>query len=140
MLSAILFDLGGTLIEETSHDLNTAQGYYEIQVKAIHHSLKKDGVSVDWSLFKKHYEEVRVKQIEKSKQTLREYDMRKRVSDTLSLFKHDVPFTSPVVRRAVDAYMNVYVNTLRIQQSTYDILRSLAANYTLGLVTNFAYS
>jgi len=139
LISAILFDLIGTLIEEASDVLNTEQGYYEIQVKAIHHSLEKDGISIEWSLFKKQYEQVRARQKERSRQTLREYDMCKRVSDTLIFFNYDVPSTSPMIRRAVDAYMNVYVSTLQIQQFTYDILRTLVSKYTLGLVTNFAY-
>ena len=139
MISAILFDLGGTLIEESSDDLNTKRGYYEIQVRAIHQSLKKDGVSVDWSSFRDKYEQVRNKQRERSEKTLREYDMRKRVEGVLRFFNYGIFFTSDVVRRAVDAYMDVYVNSLRIHQSTHGLLRKLSAEYELGLVTNFAY-
>ncbi len=140
MISAILFDLVGTLVEESSSDLNTKNGYYEIQVKAIHCSLEKDNISVDWPLFKKQYEQVRMRQKEKSRQTLKEYDMCKRVSDTLHFFNYELPSTSKVIRRAVDAYMIPYVNSLRIKQSTYNLLRTLATKYNLGLVTNFAYS
>ena len=127
MVSAILFDLVGTLIEESASDLNTKNGYYEIQVKAIHRSLEKDGISVDWPLFKDQYEQVRIRQKEKSEQTLREYDMCKRVSDTLRFFNYKVPFMSHIIRRAVDAYMIPYINSLQIKQSTYDLLRMLAS-------------
>lgn len=67
MISAILFDLVGTLIEETSDVLNTEQGYYGIQVKAIQQSLKNDGISIDWPSFRNKYEQIRNVQIEKSK-------------------------------------------------------------------------
>lgn len=140
MIYSVLFDLVGTLVEESSSVLNTKKGYYEIQVKAIHYSLEKDGISVDWSSFMKRYEQVRVKQKASSKQTLREYDMCKRVSDTLRFFNHDVPSTSNIIRRAVDAYMISYINSLQIRHPTYDLLRTLNAKYKLGLVTNFPYS
>ncbi len=139
LLSAVLFDLVGTLIEESSSVLNTADGYYENQVKAIHGSLEEDGISVDWSSFKNRYEQVRIRQKERSRQTLREYDMCERVSDTLSFFNCDVSSASNIIRRAVDAYMIPYIISLRIAQSAYDLLKTLYAEYKLGLVTNFAY-
>lgn len=140
MISSVLFDLVGTLIEESSSVLNTKNGYYEIQVKTIHRSLEKDGISVDWSSFMNQYEQIRIKQKAISQQTLREYDMCKRVSDTLRFFNHDVPSTSEIIRRAVDVYMISFINSLQIYYSTYNLLRTLDAKYKLGLVTNFAYS
>ena len=141
MISAILFDLVGTLIEEASEVfLNTEQGYYEIQVKAIHQSLEKDGISVDWASFRNRYEKVRNRQRERSKQTFREYDMCKRVSDTLSYFDYEVSPTSNIITKSVDAYMNLYIDILKIKEHTYDVLKTLATRYKLGLVTNFAYS
>lgn len=141
MISAILFDLVGTLIIETSASeaLNTKQGYYDIQVKAIHKSLEEDGISVDWFLFKKCYEKIRLKQRKISKQTLREYDMCKRISDTLTISDYAIPATSDFIRRAVDIYQNIFSDRLQIHPSTYDILKSLTSKYSLGLVTNFSY-
>lgn len=139
-LEAVLFDLVGTLVEESSNILNVEEGYYDIQVKAIHSSLEKDGISTDWSAFKNYYEKVRVKQKERSKQTLIEYDMCKRVSDTLHFFNYTVPHSSEIIQRAVDAYALPFINSLRIYQSTYDLLKTLTAKYMLGLVSNFAYS
>ena len=139
-ISAILFDLGGTLIDEASNVLNTEKGYYEIQVKAIYNSLENDGISVDWTLFKDKYEEVRIKQKEKSKQTLIEYDMCQRITDTLNFFNYNVSSTSHIIRSAVDAYFKIFFNILKIQQSTHNVFKTLADTYKLGVVTNFAYS
>ena len=139
-ISTILFDLVGTLIEESSSVLNTKDGYYGIQVKAIHCSLERDRISVDWPLFMSQYEQVRIRQQARSRQTLREYDMCKRVSDTLRFFDYDIPSISNVIRRAVDSYMNPYVNSLQIQKTTHDLMKTLVAKYKLGLVTNFPYS
>lgn len=140
MISVILFDLVGTLIEESAPALSTDNGYYGIQVKAIHDSLEKDGLSVEWSSFRKRYEMIRIKQKERSERTLREYDMCKRVADTLRFFRYNIPPTSEIIGRAVDAYMRPYINSLKINQSTYGVLGTLAAGYELGVVTNFAYS
>ncbi len=140
MICVVLFDLVGTLIEEQSNILNTKQGYYEIQVRAIHQSLEKDGIIVDWSLFRDQYTQIRTKQKERSEKTLREYDMRKRIADVLHFFDYEVLFTSDIVRRAVDAYMDVYVDSLRIDQASYGVLKELSVKYKMGLVTNFAYS
>ena len=137
----VLFDLVGTLVYETSSSgvLNTEQGYYEIQAKAIHDSLEMDGILADWSLFRSHYERVRRMEKERSKLTLEEYDMCKGISDVLSFFKYEIPPESEVITRAVNAYMDIYINSLKINVSAYDILKRLTVEYELGLVTNFAY-
>jgi len=140
MIKAVLFDLVGTLIEESSRILSTEQGYYELQVKAIHQSLEKDDILVDWSSFKDRYGQIRNEQRERARKTLREYDLCERVSDTIRFFNYDAPPASNVIRRAVDAYMKLFIDSLRIHSSTYDVLKALAAEYRLGLVTNFAYS
>jgi len=140
LISAFFFDLVGTLVEESAAALRTENGYYGIQVKAIHGSLEKDGLSVEWSSFRNQYEKIRIKQRKRSERTLREYDVCKRVADTLRFFRYHIPSTSDIIRRAVDAYMKLYIDSLKISQSTYDVLGTLAARYELGLVTNFAHS
>ena len=72
MVRAVLFDLVNTLVEESSQILNSLEGYYDIQVKAIHRSLEREGVATDWSLFKRYYEGVRNQQRRRSAETLRE--------------------------------------------------------------------
>ncbi len=62
------------------------------------------------------------------------------MSDTLHFFNYTVPHSSEIIKRAVDAYMLPFINSLRIHQSTYGILKTLSVKYTLGLVSNFAYS
>jgi len=65
--------------------------------------------------------------------------MRERVSDTLLRFNHRVPPASDTIRRAVDAYVNLYVNTLTVDREVESSLAELAPEYRLGLVTNFSY-
>ena len=138
-ISAVIFDLVGTLIEESSSVLNTKSGYYEIQVRAIHRSLEEDSISVEWNSFRDQYDLVRNRQRESSNRTLREYDMCERVSDVVRFFGYETSPTSGIIRRAVDAYMDLYVDSLQISQSTYDLLKTLTPKYKLGIVTNFAY-
>jgi putative hydrolase of the HAD superfamily len=135
----LLFDLGGTLVEASSSVLDTKKGYYRIQVRAIHRSLRKNGVIVDWNSFWKCYELIRAEQKKRSRQTLREYDMCKRVSDTFRCLGLDIPPSSELIKQAVDAYMVPYVNSLKINDCTRDLLKALFVRYKLGLVTNFAY-
>lgn len=141
MISTIFFDLVGTIVEETSASevLNIEQWYYEIQVKAIYRSLEEAGISLDWSLFKNRYGQVRAEQREESKRTLREYDMCRRVSDTLAFFNYRIPSSSPIITKVVDAYVDLFLDTLEVQQSTYSVLDELRSEFELGLVTNFAY-
>lgn len=137
LLSTILFDLIGTLVYELD-DLNTPQGFINTQVKVIHDSLEQDGIRVDWNLWKYYYEQVRNRQKTTSEQTLREYDMCVRVSDTLGFLNQNVPSTSPIIRKAIDAYMDVYISFMRTKESAYESLRNTAVKYQLGLVTDFA--
>lgn len=126
-------------MEEASKALNAWQLSYERQVRAIHQSLEREGIIIDWSSFKNRYEQVRARQIERSRKTLREYDMLRRVSDTLGFFGYDIPPASDAIRKAVDANMDVYIGSLRIEKSAPDLLKELSPRYKLGLVTNFAY-
>lgn len=80
MIKVVCFDLIDTLIKTTNF-LKTDRGPYE-----IYRSLKKDGISIDWSPFANKYDQIRNKQKVNSKQTLKEYDMSKRVSETLQFF------------------------------------------------------
>ena len=66
--------------------------------------------------------------------------MCKRVSETLHFLNFEVSLESDIIKRAVDAYMDVYTNSLQISQSLHDLLRTLTTKHKLGLVTNFAYS
>ena len=47
-MKAVLFDLGGTLVEGTSPHLNVEKSYFEDQIRAIHDSLRNDGIDVSW--------------------------------------------------------------------------------------------
>lgn len=139
LVSSVLFDLGGTLVEEASNALDAEQWSYDRQVRAIHQSLEREGIIINWSLFKKRYEQVRARQIERSLKTLREYSMLRRVSNTLGFFGYDISPASDAIRKAVDANMDVYIGSLRIEKSAPDLLEELNSRYKLGLVTNFAY-
>jgi len=136
MITSVLFDLVDTLVEENEESANLR---YRTQVKAIHESLGNDGIVVDWRLFEKEYMEARRRQLAASEESLREYDMAQRVTDVLSLFNHRVPPTSLCIRRALDIYMDLWINTLTVDETTTASLVELAEDYKLGLVTNFAH-
>jgi len=135
-VTTVLFDLVDTLVEETEE---SASLRYQTQVKAIYESLGNDGIVVDWHLFEKEYMEARRRQLAASEETLREYDMAQRVTNVLSLFSISVSPTSACVPKALDIYMDLWINTLTVKETTTASLAELAKNYRLGLVTNFAH-
>lgn len=136
MVTTVLFDLVDTLVEENEESANLRN---RTQVRAVHDSLVNDGIVVDWRLFEKEYVEARRRQLATSEETLREYDMAQRLTDVLSVFNHRVSPTSICIRRALDIYMDLWINTLSVEETTTASLAELAEDYKLGLVTNFAH-
>jgi len=136
MITTVLFDLVDTLVEQTEESTSLR---YETQVKAIHESLKDDGILVDWPLFQKEYIETRQRQMAESRETLQEYDMNRRVSEVLSIFGHRIPSSSAPIRKATDVYMDLWIGTLKMDQGVHALLKEFAEVYKLGVVTNFSH-
>jgi putative hydrolase of the HAD superfamily len=138
-VKAVLFDLGGTLVEGTSPHLNVEKSYFEDQIRAIHDSLRNDGIDVSWVLFREGYDRERTCQNALSERTLREHDMYERISNTLKALGFEVPSGSRILHRALDAYVEEYIRTLRVHRAAHNVLTSLVPSHKLGLVSNFAY-
>jgi putative hydrolase of the HAD superfamily len=83
--------------------------------------------------------EIRKRQMVESKETLKEYELNRRVSDVLSTLGHEVPSSSATIRRATDVYMDLWIRTLNMNQIVHTLLKELAGEYKLGLVTNFSH-
>jgi len=126
-------------VEGTSPHLNIEKSYYEDQIRAIHGSLRNDGIDVSYILFREGYDRERTRQNTLSEQTLREHDMYERISNTLKALDFDVPSGSRILQRALDVYVEEYVRTLRVHRAAHNVLKSLVPSHMLGLVSNFAY-
>jgi putative hydrolase of the HAD superfamily len=146
VLRAVIFDLGDTLVKvpwDVRH-LEKHPGQeissFESILRIAYDSIAKNGVNVDWKSFLQKYMAVRAEQLEQQKQTLKEYDMNKRLSKTLSLLGFEISPDSPIVKKALEDQYAKYITQVQLEEGVPKVLRELHTNFKLGLVTNFAYT
>ncbi len=65
--------------------------------------------------------------------------MNRRVSGVLSVLGHRIPSSSAPIRKATDVYVDLWIDTLKVERSVYDLLKELTRVYKLEIVTNFAH-
>lgn len=135
MIKAIIFDLGDTLILLDRWD-------YDKCLLKLLRSLAHDNVTipVSYEKFKQIYFEIRGRMCREAEGSLKEVDFCHRVAETLKCFGYNCKPTSPIIIRAVDAFLDAFIEDARIENYTYILLEQLKQNYKLGLISNFAYS
>jgi putative hydrolase of the HAD superfamily len=101
--------------------------------------LKEHGLQAEWSSFFEAYETVRSEQLERQKQTLKEYDMKERLAKVLKSLDFNASAPSQIIPQTLDAYFKDYTRRVDVQKEAIPTLRSLLPRYRLGVVTNFAY-
>ncbi len=131
---AILLDLGDTLILTDRWDYDKCLG-------RLVESLQKDNVltSVTYNEFKPVYFEVREHMYLEYEATLREVDFCERVAKTLERFGCNLDCESPILRKAIEAFFDAFVEDARIEYYVPLLLAELRKNCKLGLVSNFAH-
>jgi HAD superfamily hydrolase (TIGR01549 family) len=111
----------------------------ESLVRVMYDSLKDYDINVKWPSFFKAYKAVRSEQLERQKQTLKEYDMKERLAKVLESLDFNASASSEIIRQTLDAYFEDYVRKVDVEKEVIPTLRSLLPTYRLGVVTNFAY-
>jgi putative hydrolase of the HAD superfamily len=145
MVRGILFDLGNTVVlfpalgVETEELSSERKSMLESLVMVMYDFLKDHSLQATWSSFFKAYKTVRSEQLERQKQTLKEYDMKERLTKVLESLDFNASAPSEIIRQALDVYFKEYVRRVEIEKEVIPTLRSLLPRYRLGLVTNFAY-
>jgi putative hydrolase of the HAD superfamily len=145
MLRGVLFDLGNTVVlfpalgVETEELSSERKSMLESLVSVMYDSLKDHGLRVGWRSFFEAYRAVRSEQLERQRQTLKEYDMKERLTKVLESLDFNASASSEIVRQALDAYFESYVRHVEMEKEVVPTLRSLLPRYRLGIVTNFAY-
>jgi len=134
-LKAVIFDLGDTLIL-------TDKWNYDKCLKKLLKSLLHDDVisSTSFEEFKHFYFEVRRQMYLESEQSLREVDFRLRVIETVKKFNHNFNQENSIITRAVEAFLDAFIEDVRMEDYVPLLLTELKEKYKLGLVSNFAYA
>lgn len=132
---AVIFDLGDTLILTDRWDYNKC-------LAKLLKSLQHDNVIVSTSFeeFRRVYFKVRRQMYLESEQSLREVNFRLRIAETLKRFNHNFAYESPIITRAVEAFIEAFIEDVRMEAYVLPLLTRLKKKYKLGLVSNFAYS
>jgi len=134
-LKAVVFDMGDTLLLTDRWD-------YDKSLRRLFRSLQRDNlvVSVLFEDFKKIYFEVRNKMYRETEQSLEEVDFRFRVVETLKEFNHTLNHDSVVVAKAVEGFVDAFIEDARVAEGGLSMLADLREQYKLGMVSNFAYA
>ena len=132
---AVIFDLGDTLILTDRWD-------YDKCLARLVKSLQNDNVklSASFEQFRRVYFEVRHQMYIRSEQSLKEVDFRLRIAETLKKFNHNFTHESPTVTRAVEAFLEAFIEDVRMEAHIRPLLTQLKKKSKLGLVSNFAYA
>jgi putative hydrolase of the HAD superfamily len=145
MVRGVLFDLGNTVVLFPALGVETGElslerkSMLESLVRVMYDFLKSQGLQAGWSSFFEAYKAVRSEQLERQKQTLKEYDMKERLAKVLESLDFSASVSSEIIRQALDAYFEEYVRKVSMEKEVIPTLRSLLPRYSLGVVTNFAY-
>lgn len=132
---AVIFDFGDTLILTDRWD-------YDKCLTKLLKSLQHDNVtvSIPFEEFRRIYFEVRSRMYIESEKTLKEVDFRLRISKTLRKINYNISHENPIVTRAAEAFVDAFIEDVRMEEYTPSLLIELKKKYRLGLVSNFAYA
>jgi HAD superfamily hydrolase (TIGR01662 family) len=128
----VLFDFGDTLVQASS------QYSVDTCLSRLLRCLARYGISVSLEDFKKAYDATYERIL--ASNSLREIAYSVVVSRTLSLCGCFLEPTDKAIVEAVEAFMDCWIETRTMEKSVRSVLRKLKKTYTLGVVSNLAYS
>ncbi|MFQ6086637.1 MAG: HAD family hydrolase [Candidatus Bathyarchaeia archaeon] len=131
-VKVILFDFGDTLVSFEGFD-------YEASLTALHQTLVKNGIVTPYEEFKKTYFKVRDQLYKEGDSSFKEVNFCVRASRVLKELGFDLTPTDPKIISSVEAFMRPLIESLKLEEHVFLVLRELKKKYSLGLVSNFAY-
>ncbi len=133
-LEAVIFDFGDTLVLTDKWD-------YDKCLKRLLASLQKYDVLVriNYDQFKHTYFEVRDQMYQQTEKNLEEVDFRIRISETVKRFNSHKRCQTEVIEYAAEAFMDAFLEDLRVESFLSSLLTKLKSLYKLAIVSNFAY-
>lgn len=132
-IKAVIFDLIGTLVDIVCYS-------YEGSVKDMYDSLRGDGIDVSFERFVKAYESTSEKYRLIRYQELIEVNNAVWLAEALNDLGFNVNLNSASVRKAVDAFFEGYLRSMRLRDCAKRALDELSINYKLGLISNFTHA
>ena len=128
----VLFDFGDTLVRASAqYNQNTC-------LSRLLKSLAQNGILVSGEDCKRAYEMTYKKIL--ARNSLKEITYDIVVSRMLGLCGFSLKPTDKATVEAAEAFMNCWIETRTMEKSILPILRILRTRYTLGVVSNLAYS
>lgn len=131
-IKAVLLDFGDTLVGFDQFD-------YDACLRELHRSLLGDGVDLIYEDFKKVYFEVRDRIYRETEDSLEEFNFCFRISEALKHFGYAFNPSERLIIDAVEAFMDLLIDTVAIDERVHSVLQTLHQKYKLGLVSNFGY-
>jgi HAD superfamily hydrolase (TIGR01662 family) len=130
---AILFDMFDTLmLIERDH------AFYSPSLKRAYDFLAENGVDVAFDVFEKAYIESRDALYVEADAKLEEPHFNVRIANALKKIGYNYNVSSGVVAGATNAFCESFMNYVRIDENTKNVLEKLHGRYKLGIVSNFA--
>jgi len=132
-IKAVLFDMFDTLmLIEKNH------AFYNPSLKRAHKFLVKNGIKVRFTDFRNAYIKARDALYVEADANLKEPHFNARISNALGLLGFRVDARSRIVTGATNAFCEGFMEYVRIDEHSVEVLRKLQRKYKLGIVSNFA--
>jgi putative hydrolase of the HAD superfamily len=128
----VLFDFGDTLVQASpQYSLDTCLSH-------LLESLSRNDISVSLEDFKRAYNATYERII--ARNSFREVPYSVVISQTLGLCGYSSEPTDKAIVEAAEAFMDCWIHARTMEKSIPSLLRRLRKRYTLGVVSNLAYS
>jgi len=130
-VKAVGFDFMGTLVHVHLDN--------EKYVKSMHRRLVRLGISCSYEDLMEAHDTAAQKYRKLRVDTCREIDNRVWVADALKELGYDMRPEDQLVVKAVDAYFDPFIASLRVAPRAFITLSKIAKSLSIGLISNFSY-
>jgi HAD superfamily hydrolase (TIGR01509 family) len=132
-IQAVLFDMFDTLmLIEKNHE------FYSPSLKSAHQVLVNNDVKVKYAAFRDAYIKARDALYVKADKQLEEPHFNLRLAKALESLGYCFDANSKAVTGATNAFCEVFMKYVRIDENAKNALEKLHGQYKLGIVSNFA--
>lgn len=129
---AIIFDYIGTLVNCRGYNMADSEN-------TLYTSLYKAGFEVGKKEFLDAYEVAHKKYRIVRYQQYREVTNAVWVAEALTNLDHPVTADDPRVKEALNTFFQDFIDTLELREGAKRLLKEVAQEYRLGLISNFTY-